>query len=654
MNRRTLWMALVVTSALFYVGCGCGNSLKVEITQAPTTSAPLATSSVTAVVTHDKEAGGVNWSCTPVGTCGSFNPTQTASGVASVYTAPSTAGTVTIIATSVDKPSRFASTSVTITTATALNYTFYVTGEENDGAENDGSGDVYCIAGVVAIAQTASGDGSFAVVGGEQDYNDGDGHTATQDAFTGGNLVLAGDGSGNGTLTLVTASGEPGIDGTETFAVNFPNTNHALITQFDESATSSGSLDLQTSTALPSGSFAFTSTGASFTDDSDDEFVPTAFGGVITITSGAVTGLFDTNVGGNVTIGTTITSGDVTLGTPDNYGRGTINGSLAGSGSLVYYTVGPEVFRVIDTDSVGFDTAVGSAYGQGSATFSSGSIGQSVFSFGQAFTGYGAAGEFFTSAEDGAKPRAKPEGIGSACTGIGLCAFNGVGDLNELFAPVQLTAQPITGDFMVGTNGYGSLNFGDGVFGDVETFGVYAVDPALNILDPNDTTDGGGGALIAEMDPDLIGIGSIVPQTDTGVAHFNGTYSFGGQGDTTEEDEFDFLGGATASSDGTVIFNGTGAVADPFGALTDSPGDYSGVGFSGTATPDGTNPGRYTIPLLFNFDSDEFTAQTTIYQAYAGQLFWVETDDFSYFVGPLETLSGPYDYAKKRTKNKKH
>src|SRR5271156_4818362 len=104
MNRRTLQMALVVMSALFYIGCGC-NPLKVEITQAPATLNVNTNSPVTATVTHDHAAGGVNWSCTPVGTCGSFNPAQTASGVASTYTAPPAAGTVTIIATSVDKPS---------------------------------------------------------------------------------------------------------------------------------------------------------------------------------------------------------------------------------------------------------------------------------------------------------------------------------------------------------------------------------------------------------------------------------------------------------------------------------------------------------------------------------------------------------------------
>ncbi len=642
MNRRTLWMALVVTSALFYVGCGCGNGLKVEITQAPTTVVVNATSSVTAIVTHDHAAGGVNWSCTPVGTCGSFNPTQTASGVASVYLAPATTGTVTIIATSVDKPSRSASVSVTITASAvpSSNYSFYVSGEENNG-----EGDNYVIAGVAAIAT----DGSGTVVGGEQDYNDGDGITVPQDSIIGGSLALNSDGTG--TLTIATASGIPGADGTETFAVVFPNPNHALIVQFDGSATSSGSLDLQTSTAQPvSASFAIVAAGT------DPDFLPVAYGGVISVDSSSnLSGTIDVNDGGSVSTGNAIPGG-ATLGVPDTFGRGTVNGTT-GITTSVFYVVGPEVLRLIDVDTT--DTAVGSAYGQGSGTFSSGSIGQSVFSIGASLDDgdvYAGAGEFFTF-EDTAPPagsrRVRPEGA-PACTGTSTCTFEGVADLNDGFNGVLTTADDISGFYSVGTNGYGSLEFDESVFGDdVEIFGVYAVDPNLNILDPNDTSDGLGGALIAEMDENLIGTGSIVPQTDTTVASFAGTYDFGAQGDTSEGDEYDFLGAATLDP-GTGDFAGSGYVSDPFGALTDDPNLYTGVTFTGTATPDEANPGRYTFnPLNLNFDSDSEDLTVTAYQAYGGQLFWIEVDEESLFGGSLEQFPGSASDAKKRAKNKK-
>ena len=215
MNRRTLQLALVVTSALFYIGCGCGSHLKVEITQAPATLKMNTTSSVTAIVTHDKAAGGVNWSCTPVGTCGSFDPVQTASGTASTYTAPATAGTVTIIATSVDKPSVSASASVNITlpSVASSNFAFYAIGRGTGQDPDDATFDVSSLAGSVAIATVASGDGSFAVVSGEQDYNDGDVVTSPQptgDAITGGSLVV--EANGQAILTLVTSNANVGVD----------------------------------------------------------------------------------------------------------------------------------------------------------------------------------------------------------------------------------------------------------------------------------------------------------------------------------------------------------------------------------------------------------------------------------------------------------
>src|ERR1700735_4712250 len=134
----------------------------------------------------------------------------------------------------------------------SANFTFYAIGE-------DTAAPVYCVAGVVKIANNASKDGTFAVTGGVQDYNNGDTITSPQpsgDKITGGSLAL-GD-NGTAILTVITDNSAVGVGGTETFALVFPNASHALIIQFDGTATSSGSVDFQTSTALPSGSFAFT------------------------------------------------------------------------------------------------------------------------------------------------------------------------------------------------------------------------------------------------------------------------------------------------------------------------------------------------------------------------------------------------------------
>jgi hypothetical protein len=71
-----------------------------------------------AVVSNDSVAGGVNWTVTcGASDCGSFNPTETASGSETIYTAPSavpTGGTVTLVATSVTDHTKSVSAVVTI------------------------------------------------------------------------------------------------------------------------------------------------------------------------------------------------------------------------------------------------------------------------------------------------------------------------------------------------------------------------------------------------------------------------------------------------------------------------------------------------------------------------------------------------------------
>jgi hypothetical protein len=449
--------------------------------------------------------------------------------------------------------------------------------------------------------------------------------------ITGGSLVMDRDGSGNGILTLlIPGNTNLGVNGRESFALNFPNSTHALVMQFDGTATSSGSLDLQTLTAIPtSGAFSFVASGAGV----DGE--PVADGGVFTITGTSVEGIVDVNDGGAFSRGTLFTG---ILGPADSLGRGTITNNAGFPVSFNYYVVGPEVIRIVNVDAT--DTAVGSAFGQGSnPSFSNGSIRQSVFSLENSPTGYAAAGQFSTSpAAD-----ARPESNASSIAHQGQPAsneFNGIGDLNELDGAL-LTAATITGTYSLDSNGYGTINF-DGGFGNVATLGIYAVDPALNILDPNNPSAGGGVAVLAEMDENLVGIGALLPQADVAVTSFAGFYAFGAQGQTSAGfDEFDFLGGATVSEAGTV-FTGTGSLSDPFATLTGGVESRTAT-FSATAVPD-TAPGhagRYTLnPVAVASTVSDFTpfgfTTVTAYQANGQQLFWVEVDPHSEFGGTLQ------------------
>jgi hypothetical protein len=612
MSRVTLWIVLLSVCALGVAGCGGGGPLAVTITTAPTTLAVGATANLIATVAHDHNNAGVTWACQPSVACGafSFNPDATTSGTATVFTAPPAipnGTTVTITATSVANTARSANVNITITassTATS-NFVFYASGEE-------ASGDTYSVAGVVAI----STDGNNTIVGGEQDYNDGDVTTSPQpsgDFITGGSLTFADDGSG-AILTLITNNPNVGAAGTETFALSYANANHALIVQFDGSATSFGSFDLQTSAATPvSASFSFTDTGA------DPSFFAVADGGVFTLDgSSNITGFFDSNDAGTVVLNTAIPSG-VSAGPTDSLGRGNVIGGLAGAVTINYYVVGLEVLRTINVDAT--DTAVGSAYGQGATpAFSAASIGTSVFNVGSSAGLYAAAGQFVTD---------------------GSANFTGVADENEsVLNGNDPVSGAIGGTYVMASDGYGAMNFTTAL-NSMTTFGIYAVDPTLNILDPNSPGEGlGGGALIAEMDS-LVGIGALIPQTDNSLNDVSSFVTIGAQGDTNTDgvgnDEFDFVGEGPFS--GGDLTNATGSLSDPFGALTGTVGEFNAT-FNGTLTDDETGVGRSTGTLAVSAtdgtDFDPVNLNVTAYEANGSQLFWVEMDATAFFNGSIQ------------------
>lgn len=512
--------------------------------------------------------------------------------VSSAFTANKTPGTYAVTATAAgdSTPAQF---DLTNTNASTTSYSFYLSGLEGIC----GSGNYYGLAGSVTI------DASGNVLAGEQDYNDANGCASPEpnaDTISGGTLTV--DATGQGTLTLTTSNWKLGVGGTETLGVQFINSNHALIIQFDGSATSSGSMDMQTLPTTLNGGYAFTLSGV------DASYNPIASGGVFSISASSLSnGVIDVNDVGSVTTGTLFTG---TISTPDSFGRGTITGTPLGN-TIVYYVVGPEVMRIIDVDTT--DSALGSAFGQGSTTFTGASLGSSVFTVDANIYGveFAVAGMFTVPA-----------------TGT----FQGVAD-NDEQGWIVLSASPIAGSYSISNtlgattyNGYGSLTITPGSLGYFTTVGLYMTDPNLNLNDPNNAS-GGGGALVLALDPYFAGgTGVVAPQTDTAASSFAGNYGFGAQDDYTGNPgwEFDFIGQGSVTS-GTL--NGTGLVSDPFAffvAYTAS--DYSAVPFSGTATPDSLNAGRYTIPLNVTAGGASVPFQVVIYQASGGQLFWMDED----------------------------
>jgi hypothetical protein len=520
------------------------------------------------------------------------------------FTANGTAGTYNVVATAqgVSGSATFALTN-TSSTLTVTTYSFYAAGTDADDFN-------YTLAGSVSI------DSNGNVTSGVQDFNDGGGAVngvtspePSGDSITGGTLSVT-SGTQQGTLTLVTNNA---LLGTETLAVNFANANHALIAEFDGNATSVGSLDLQTSiSTMPSGAFSFAGAGA---DVNGDQVVA---GGIFTITNTGLSGTIDVDDDFAPQSGTAFSA---TVGSPNSTtGRGTLTNSAFGI-SVVYYIVGPEAIRIMDVDTT--DTFLASAYGQGAGNFTASSIGQSVISVTgtPVFVQYVLAGQISTT------PNAQ--------------TFAGVIDADEFGSFAN--ANPISGTYAMASDGYGSLTITNGGGGDATSFGVYAVDPNLNISDPNNST-GGGGALVVDLDTAVVGTGVLVPQTDIVAADFSGSYVFDGQFITTN-DEADFTGQGTVTG---TAFAGTGFLNDPFGDFVTTPLNSS-VAFAGALQADGSNPGRYFLdPLEMTVPNVTGTALTVaVYQASGGQLFWVETDAGSVFSGQIQQQASASSGAKK-------
>jgi hypothetical protein len=537
--------------------------------------------------------------------------TTNGSGVASAtLTANGTVGGPYTVNAAAAGVSTAASFSLTNRALVLSNYSFYLSGLEVNNVVGESEPYFYALAGSVTIDENGN------VLAGEQDFNgEFSSPQPSGDAITGGTLTWVNVATGQATLTLQTNNTALGVNGVETIGVQFANPNHALIVQFDGSATSSGSMDLQTLPSTLTGGYAFTFTQI------DPRFNKSIVGGGVFSIDGTTlqNGLVDTDNWGSVTKGTAFSG---TVSTPDSFGRGTITGTGIAS-AINYYIVGPEAIRIVDVDTT--RTGIGSAFGQGASTgaFDSKSLGTSVFGV-------------------GGDPFATNAAVGMFTTAPGGGTFQGVADNNEAGALIQYAAT-IGGVYSIASNGYGSLTIASGDLGDVSSFGIYMTDPNLNLSDPNNTASGLGGALIADLDTFLNGTGILVPQTDTSTASFAGNYAFGAQVYTHNVPgwEFDFVGQGSVTGG---VLTGNGFVSDPFHALGPNSSD-SGATFSGPVVPDGSNPGRYTISsnaagsfvVTVANEWSSIYYNVAIYQANGGQLFWMdEGSSLNVFLGSLQ------------------
>jgi len=600
MNRKSLlFVLLAVGLTSFVAACGGGGKPKQQIILAMTTPPPSATeikltSPLSATVTNDASNGGVLWTlaCDTGANCGTLTAAGSASGDTIGYTAPSTIPAddivpgrpdlsgmlVVVTATSATDSTIFAASNMVVvpisdTSFVAGPYAFVVSG-------SDASDNIYSAAGSVTL------DGAGNVMSGEEDYNNAAGLTSTAITVTGGSYTVGQD--GQGTITLDLSDVTVGVAGVQTLAVTFTNLNHARVIQFDDTATSSGSLDFQTFTAGDltqiTGGYAFEYNGV---DVNPGEGLYVA-GGVATADgNGTFTMTLDENVAGNLFLKGAPGS---TYSIPDANGRGTFN---IGGLSFVYYIVNGECLRIVDVDAA--ITEAGSFYGQGS---SAGSITVASLTGANVFTESGSGSFGFLS-------------TAGLLTADGAGNFSaGFGDANEDNGTPTNGGITGTYSFDVSGDGYGSAALTFTNTPDITSIGVYATDPTLNLADPNNTGTGLGGALIVDLDLDAFATGFVTPQDTT--ATFFGNYAL----DFQAPDVADAVG--SVFSDGTSTVTGSASVNDLFFS------GQSSQATTGTFAADAANPGRSTATIVFGTVSGNL--DIAVYQATNGELVFVDID----------------------------
>ncbi len=577
-----------------------------------------------AQVSNDNSNSGVSWSCTPIAACGGFSQNPSPSGTLITYTAPGTApstGKITIIATSVSDNTSQATGTFAISglaSAASLNgkYSFFLAAPNgNRGTKSllgsvtlDGNGNV--TAGVQdLISPTVS------------DLQDQILPNCTLPFIT--SSIYQVDSSGHGRMRTCTANGQ-----VTTYSFVLTSPSHALIIEADGSP-ASGSLDLQNPTSdgfrasQISGGYSFTMTGT----NPVNPISKLSFGGLFTADgiSSLTGGVLDVNTDGLISTTPSLTGG---FTAPDSNGRGTITIPTVGR-SFIYYIISPKALRLAEADGV--DMMGGSAFEQ-AATLGP-LVGSNVYQHsGWTLGGLATVGGQTVAA-------------GQFTIGLDNKLHSAVSDSTAAASPIIPSGRvPVKVSYFFSNRQVGLLVLTDA--SGVSDFNSYAVDPTVNILDPNNSLAAAGGLLLLHTDVNINGTGVLIPQTVTTVLGnqvFNLTNYF--DPSSSANAEFDLVGvaladGSQSLNPGLADYNRNSSNSDPI----------LGTQFVGTFQSDTSNPGRYTgslnVPANGAQTDYQFIPLTTIfgvafYQVSDSQTFVVETDDFGIVSGTMQLQSLP-------------
>ena len=284
------------------------------------------------------------------------------------------------------------------------------------GADLNNNGAAYREAGVFIA------DGKGNITGGTDDFTEGSG--VSSNSIT-GTYGISNDGTG--TLTLTVAGG------TLTFAITLTSTSKAYLIEADTFANGSGSIELQSPSAVsstPSGTFVFRMHTISASQSASLVGAITASGGVISGSDDVLRGaVFDNSTGAPLTL-------TGSLSTPDSTGRGTgsITDSSGVTSNFVYY--------IVDSNNVRFLSSDASVIALGRAEKQSGSFSVSSLSGGYAFGSRGDDSNY----------------LGGVAT-VGTFAANGKGSISAgAYDSVQdgnslATSASFTGSYTAASNG---------------------------------------------------------------------------------------------------------------------------------------------------------------------------------------------------------
>lgn len=458
MLTRCRMLALLYTALTIFIGCGVSTNvqnpptppeskLSIAFDPMPPASIPVdQVTDVSAVVSDDPGNYGVDWSlsCNNSGKCGSLSALHTASGQVITYTPPPTLPgnnlAINIVAFAAADHTRNQTASIDITafgSGLIGTYVFQAKGLDINFQP-------YQLAGVIVL------DGNGGVSSGEQIYNSVGGSLRTA-ILDGSHYFLGAD--GRGVITLKT-SDQQGNPISENFSLIVLSGSKALIAELDAPQSSSGTMELQTSTSAPAGSYAFAMSGT------DPFGTPTGFGGIVNIDSpGNISGagsLADQDYNLALTSCSSPKGLVGTVSSPDATRFNAVLFNVTGANcfgtiQLTGYPIDGIHFALIESDnngSSGFSTS-GSAISQGSSTGT-----YTTSSFNGTYV-FGVLGTDFSS------------GLSPSLISVGTLTADGAGTLitgvtdtflmSDVFgSPVQIEST-FDGTYTVDTQGIGRV-----------------------------------------------------------------------------------------------------------------------------------------------------------------------------------------------------